>query len=165
MNPTVRPPGTVPLAQHLRTLATELRAASPPPLRRAAPPTSAPRLPSLAVPARGWLLPAPRRFAWAGVAACLLVLIASAWLMAMVRPGPDTRELARASGFLPVAPIDEWTRSDGSADAAWLVATEMPNERLAALGLPYDPARAGENVRAELLMRASGEVLAVRVVR
>ena len=47
---------------------------------------------------------------------------------------------------------------------AWLVRTEMPEERLAALGLPYDPARAGESVRADLLMHPSGEVLAVRFV-
>ena len=51
------------------------------------------------------------------------------------------------------------------ADAAWLVSAELPSERLAALGLPYDPARAGETVRADLLVHRSGDVLAVRVVR
>jgi hypothetical protein len=35
---------------------------------------------------------------------------------------------------------------------------------LAALGLPFDPARAAEPVRAELLMHASGDVLALRVI-
>jgi len=41
----------------------------------------------------------------------------------------------------------------------------MPRERMALLGLPFDPARAGQPVRAELLMQPSGEVLAVRFLR
>jgi hypothetical protein len=45
-----------------------------------------------------------------------------------------------------------------------LVRAELPRERLAEFGLPFDPARAGDTVRTELLMRASGEVLAVRVL-
>ena len=42
--------------------------------------------------------------------------------------------------------------------------TELPRERLAAIGLPYDPARAAEPVRAELLMHASGDVIALRLI-
>lgn len=95
---------------------------------------------------------------------CLFVLVAAAWLMRMPPRSAAAPALARASGFVPVAPPERWA-GIGGAEAAWLVATEMPNERLAALGLPFDPARAGESVRAELLMRASGEVLAVRLVR
>jgi hypothetical protein len=45
------------------------------------------------------------------------------------------------------------------------VSTELPHSRLAVLGLPYDPARAGERVPAQFLMHSSGEVLAVRVNR
>jgi hypothetical protein len=73
-----------------------------------------------------------------------------------------------ATPFLPVAPGDRWTqlvrgtRDDGPA---WVVSTELPRESLAAMGLPYDPARAAEPVRAELLVHASGDVLAVRFVR
>ena len=63
------------------------------------------------------------------------------------------------SGFLPLVPPERWPRE---AAAAWLVSTELPGERLAALGLPYDPGRAGDSVRAELLLHPSGEVLAVR---
>jgi hypothetical protein len=44
------------------------------------------------------------------------------------------------------------------------VSTELQGERLSALGLPFDPARAGDSVRAELLLHPSGEVLAVRFV-
>jgi hypothetical protein len=41
----------------------------------------------------------------------------------------------------------------------------MPRAQLAALGLPFDPSRADESVRAELLVNAQGAVLAVRVVQ
>jgi hypothetical protein len=39
---------------------------------------------------------------------------------------------------------------------------ELPRERLALLGLPFDAARADETVRAELMLHPSGQVLAVR---
>ncbi|MBL8341987.1 MAG: hypothetical protein JNL30_11005 [Rubrivivax sp.] len=49
------------------------------------------------------------------------------------------------------------------ATAAWVLTTEMPQQHLASLGLPYDPGRAAEPLRAELLVSGSGEVLAVRL--
>lgn len=102
-------------------------------------------------------------WAWSGVAACVVVLAGSALLMLRVpAPGP-TDEAARLAGagggFLPLVPPEHWPRE---AAPAWLVSTELPGERLAALGLPYDPAHAGDSVRAELLLHPSGEVLAVR---
>jgi hypothetical protein len=48
--------------------------------------------------------------------------------------------------------------------AAWVLTTELPQQRLAAMGLPYDPGRAAEPLRAELLVAGSGEVLAVRLL-
>ena len=67
-----------------------------------------------------------------------------------------------ATGFLPVVGGDRWRAlSRDEPTAAWLVSTDMPRERLAALGPPFfDLARADERVKAELLMHASGEVLA-----
>ena len=70
----------------------------------------------------------------------------------------------RKPARLAVSSWRQWSTALSSC-AAWLVSAELPNERLAALGLPYDPARAGETVRAELLVHRSGDVLAVRVVR
>jgi hypothetical protein len=81
--------------------------------------------------------------------------------------GPVGR-VPRASGFVPVASPERFAELwQGGAQAApaWVVRTEVPRERLAALGLPYDPARAGEPVHAELLMHPSGDVLAVRLTR
>jgi hypothetical protein len=63
--------------------------------------------------------------------------------------------------FVPLVPAEHWPRAPAQA---WLVSAEMPRERLAALGLPFDPARTGASLRAELLVRESGEVLAVRFV-
>ncbi len=149
----------VPLAQLLRAAAAELEAHAAPPLR---PLPSVPAVPIRAP--RRWLWPA----AWSGAVACALVVLVSALLM--VQGPPRSSEVlplqAGASDFLPVAAPERWVHLGREGqDAAWLVTTEMPRDRLAALGLPYDPARAGENVRAELLMHPSGEVLAVRFLR
>jgi len=142
-----------PLAQALREAAKELSALEAPPavwsgvraaFERAHPPRPA------------WRRP----LAWSGAATCAAVLFGSALLMQRPQPVETAWPQARSSGFVPLLPVQAW--GDGPA---WLVAAEMPSERLAALGLPYDPAHAGERVQAELLMHASGEVLAVRLVR
>jgi hypothetical protein len=65
-----------------------------------------------------------------------------------------------ASGFMPL--VDNEALAE--AQHGWIVPTEMPLAELAALGLPFDASRAGDTVRAELLMNESGEVLAVRVL-
>jgi hypothetical protein len=69
-----------------------------------------------------------------------------------------------ASGFVPVAAAERWPTHARPSAPAWLVQAELPRERLAEYGLPFDPTRAGQAVRAELLMRANGEVLAVRLI-
>ena len=105
-------------------------------------------------PARPW--------AWGSGGAFAAVLLGSAALMLRQ---PATEALAdepETGRFMPLVPAEHWPRDSSQA---WLVSTEMPRERLAALGLPFDPAHAGDSVRAELLVRASGEVLAVRLVR
>jgi hypothetical protein len=74
------------------------------------------------------------------------------------------------SGFMPVVSAAEWQRAmaglqnDGQA-AVWLMPTELPRERLALLGLPYDAARADEPLRAELMLHPSGQLLAVRFLQ
>lgn len=125
---------------------------------------------------------APRTaIAWPGLAAGAAVLLAL-MLVWWVGPGRSSAPRApasgidagplspmpRGSGFVPVASPERFAELwQGGAQAApaWVVRTELPRERLAALGLPYDPARAGEPVRAELLMHPAGDVLAVRLTR
>ncbi|HLL18158.1 MAG TPA: hypothetical protein VK439_05200 [Rubrivivax sp.] len=109
-------------------------------------------------------IPTPRRsgWAWSGAAACAVVLAGSALLMlgGPDRPDADAVRMGGLGGdFLALVPPERWP-SEGAP--AWLVSTELPSERLAVMGLPYDPAHAGDSVRAELLLHPSGEVLAVR---
>jgi len=141
-----------PLAQALREAGRELDAMAPPPAVWSGLAATFERQHPAAVPR--WRRP----LAWSGAAACAVVLLGSALLMLQLpRHGGA---VDNAGSFLPLQPTERW--GDGPA---WLVSAELPGERLAALGLPYDPGRAGEPVRAELLMHASGEVLAVRLVR
>ncbi|HEV8688977.1 MAG TPA: hypothetical protein VGQ91_01680 [Ideonella sp.] len=107
-------------------------------------------------------------------------VVAALWLVWAAGPGrvarptkstplaPPVVSTMHASGFVPVASAERFAELwQGGAQAApaWVVPTELPRERLAALGLPYDPARAGETVHAELLLHPSGDVLAVRLTR
>lgn len=159
----------VPLALLLQQAARELQAQPPPPLP-AAVLAAVPRAAAAARAGR-WRteLAAPNgpRLATAGVALSLLLVAATALLL---MSGPASDELrsptaqAGAAGFVPVAPHERWERLRDEGGAAWVVSTEMQQQRLAHWGLPYDPARAADPVRAELLMRGSGEVLAVRVL-
>ena len=123
--------------------------------------------------ARGrWKWPAARTrslawLGWAGLSsaavALAVVLVVNAMLGA---DGPSpSNTVADSDGFVRLVSADEWQRAQSQDARTWLVTAEMPQSRLAALGLPYDPSRAGERVPAQLLMHSSGEVLAVRVVR
>jgi hypothetical protein len=95
--------------------------------------------------------------------------LAASLLLMVGAPPPGASPEAAAevgSGFVVVTGADRWARlmAEAPGGAAWLVPSELPRERLAALGLPYDPDRAGDRVPAELLVHPSGEVLAVRVL-
>jgi len=126
------------------------------------------------------LLPS-RPLVWASVTSCVLGLIGTIAVFSVSLPQNAQAEFS-ASAFVPLvseerfqhalneAPADTAATPDAGAEdqpregRAWVVTTEMPSERLALLGLPYDPSAAGQRVRAELLMRPNGEVLAVRLV-
>ena len=187
MNPTSDPragDSALPpeLADAFAQLRIDLAGAHAPPavwarVRGAALQAAMPRAPSGAVagvrPAIAW----PTLAAGMAVMAALLLV----WWVGPGRHQPARPPVAtpdmgagpvgrvpRASGFVPVASPERFAELwQGGAQAApaWVVRTELPRERLAALGLPYDPARAGEPVHAELLMHPSGDVLAVRLTR
>jgi hypothetical protein len=148
------------LAQALRLAATELAGQAPPPALQA-------RVLAAARAARATPPTVRRgRGRWATAAACACVLGGTAplvlmWMLQLPPPAPAPSAIAGAQGFLALVPADAWPKE---ATTAWLVNTELQGDRLAALGLPYDPARAGERLRAELLLHPSGEVLAVRLV-
>ena len=119
-----------------------------------------------------------RPLVWASVTSCVLGLVGTIAVFSVSLPQTAHAEFS-ASAFVPLVSDErlEHALSDTPADAssaaaqgqaregrAWVVTTEIPSERLALLGLPYDPSEAGQRVRAELLMRPNGEVLAVRLV-
>jgi len=146
------------LAQALRLAAADLAGQTPPPALQArvlAAARAARATPPLVH--RGW-------GRWAAAAACACVVGGTALLTLTLQlppPPPAQGTAAGVQGFLALVPADAWPKE---ATTAWLVSTELQGERLAALGLPYDPSRAGDRVRAELLLHPSGEVLAVRLV-
>ena len=140
-----------PLSAALRRVAIELERRQPPLAVWTA--VQAAHAQTHRPPRRAWA-------AWSGAAACAAVLLGSALLMLLP---PAEAPAAAASGFVPVVSPERWSSAEGAP--AWLVSAELPRERLAALGLPFDPGRAGETVRAELLLHPSGEVLAVRFLQ
>ena len=116
-----------------------------------------------------------RPLVWASVTSCVLGLVGTVAVFSISLPQTAQAEFS-ASAFVPLVseerlehalnetPTNPAAEGQPREGRAWVVTTEMPSERLALLGLPYDPSAAGQNVRAELLMRPNGEVLAVRLV-
>ncbi|WP_457421890.1 hypothetical protein [Roseateles sp. P5_E7] len=108
-----------------------------------------------------------RRLAWGSGAlgATAAVLLSAVLLL----DPPDNRAasvVAAGSGFIPLVPEREFRAAlaAGRSAAVWLQPAELPRERLALLGLPFDAARADEPVRAELMLNPLGQVLAVRIL-
>jgi hypothetical protein len=95
------------------------------------------------------------RWRWQGAALALTALFSLAWILDSQLAGPDP-----VSGqFMAVTELGAFPADD----EVWLVAAELPQQQLAAMGLPFDPARAGERVPTQVLLRANGELLAVRL--
>jgi hypothetical protein len=186
-------PPNQPLAQALKLAADDLARQAPPPFARlwpaaaAMPSAAEPPVPTVrpagARPSRapggsGWFGASlgPRRGGWA-MAACAGLIVGS--LLLTLQPwAPALRGAASGGpqvvvrdgwellpeGFVPVAGAERWVASGQGVAKGWIVPAELPAERLASLGLPFDPGAAAARVPAELLMRADGEVLAVRVL-
>jgi hypothetical protein len=151
------------LPRQLALAACDLRAQTPP----------APLLPAIHRQLRRgrWKQRAmrARRLSWLGWAGLSTATVALAAVLVVNSMGGDeparTDTVVDADGFVRLVSADAWQRANAQQGNTWLVSAEVPRSRLAALGLPYDPARAGERVPAELLIHSSGEVLAVRVNR
>ncbi|MBC7916348.1 MAG: hypothetical protein H7Y28_00930 [Rhodoferax sp.] len=122
--------------------------------------TLAPARPSVWQTVSQWLV--QQRWS-AAVVALLAVLVVASVLEAPFGMAPIAADVAEGDmdGFMPVGN----TAALPTGSTAWLVRTEMSRQQLAALGLPFDPARAADRVPAEVLLRPNGELLAVRLVR
>jgi len=101
----------------------------------------------------------PRRLAWGsgalGMAAALLLSV----VLLLDPPGGHATPAAADSSFIALVPESELRGA-----TVWLQPAELPRERLALLGLPFDATRADELVRAELMLNPNGQLLAVRLL-
>jgi hypothetical protein len=99
-------------------------------------------------------------------------LAAAALSLALLVPGLQAPRTDPSAGSRPVVArsddgglfiaLDSAERIEREA-APRMVETELPRSSLAALGLPLTPENAGDAVRAELLVAADGQALAVRL--
>lgn len=111
-----------------------------------------------------------RRLAWGSGALGATAALLLAALLLLDPPGSQTAQAASGtaggSGFIPLVPEAEFRAALAGTGpgAVWLQPAELPRERLAWLGLPFDEARADETVRAELMVHPNGQVLAVRLL-
>jgi hypothetical protein len=107
-----------------------------------------------------------RRLAWGGGALGATAALLLCGVLLLDPPGTAQAAPLASSGFIPVVPEPEFRAALAAerSAAVWLQPTELPRERLALLGLPFDAARADEPVRAELMLNPSGQVLAVRIL-
>ncbi len=169
-------PATRQLSALLKQAADTLQALTPPPLPAAAGRAlaKAARQPAPRPVARwpAWattrLLRSPLPWAGVGSLAALLLVVAFDWWRpaAPALAAAPTWVQSDDNHFVPVVGPERWQRlQEQGASRAWVVPTEVPPQQLASWGLPFDPGRASVSVRAELLMQASGEVLAMRLLR
>lgn len=155
----------MPLGQALDLARQQLQAQSPP-AELGAQVAARVKSEQAAQAANQGLRPAPR-WVWSGAVAFALMLVGSVVLLVLHPLGPaepawQARGGDRLAGFMPLVPQEDWPTGD---TPAWVLNTEVRRDRLVALGLPFDPSRAGDSVQAELLVRPSGEVLAVRFLQ
>jgi hypothetical protein len=106
-----------------------------------------------------------RVLAWPGAAGIAAVILLSLLLMWQPQRAVEP-PAAPVAAFVPVVPAERWAAWTAAPESqAWLISTELPQQRLGQYGLPYDPARAAEMQEAQLLVAPSGEVLAVRLLQ
>jgi hypothetical protein len=108
-----------------------------------------------------------RRLAWGGGALGGTAAVLLSAMLLLDPPGTQTARAAPAgSGFIALVPEGQLRQALAAerGAAVWLQPAELPRERLALLGLPFDAARADESVHAELMLDPGGQVLAVRIL-
>jgi hypothetical protein len=108
---------------------------------------------------------AARPFALAGG---LSGLAAGALVLAFALRAPHPAEDGRAGALVSVDGSGVFIALDSAEriaaePAPRMVATEVPRTSLAALGMPLTPENAGDSVRAEMLVAADGQPLALRL--
>lgn len=108
---------------------------------------------------------AARPFALAGG---LSGLAAGALVLAFALRAPHMEDGGRAGALVPVDGNGVFIALDSAEriaaePAPRMVAADVPRASLAALGMPLTPENAGDSVRAEMLVAADGQPLALRL--
>jgi hypothetical protein len=100
----------------------------------------------------------------AGIGGLVTVAVAGLLLMSphLSNRLHENNALVRIDNGAAFIALDSFERIEAEP-APRLVETEMPRTMLAALGLPVTPENAGDAVRAEMLVGAGGEPLALRL--
>jgi hypothetical protein len=106
---------------------------------------------------RNWLLAGGMAGLAAGALALAVVLQTP-----RVEEAPQARTLVALDDSAPFIALDSAERI-AAEPAPRMVAANVPRTSLAALGVPLTPENAGESVRAELLVAADGQPLALRL--
>jgi anti-sigma-K factor RskA len=99
-----------------------------------------------------------RVFGWRAAAlACVITLMAALGVVVLL-PNVPTRDATVRTPFLALVASEALA----AEPSALLVSSEVPGSALSDYGLPVDPARIDQSVRAEFLLSPTGLLLAVR---
>ncbi|HTT13774.1 MAG TPA: hypothetical protein VMG60_23145 [Burkholderiaceae bacterium] len=98
------------------------------------------------------------RWWWSVPVGVATILVVPAGVLVLANGGAPPFARARAPAFMALTPIE----AIAAEPRPLVIASEVPRAQLAAIGLPVDPARADQPVRAEFLVSQRGAVLAVR---
>ncbi|MBH9553640.1 hypothetical protein [Inhella gelatinilytica] len=93
-----------------------------------------------------------------------VILTLAALALALNLARPDTAPQP-AGDFWRLVSEEQWQQLARDDEPVWVVPADIPRERLALMGLPYDTSRAADTVRADLMMHRNGQVLAVRFLQ
>jgi hypothetical protein len=99
------------------------------------------------------------RIAAAIGSAALAVTVAVPALHAPAQPGAGQPYIDEGSYFIALDSLERIEREAGTA----MIEADLPRTELASLGIPVTPENAGDTVRAEMLVSAEGQPLAVRL--
>lgn len=105
---------------------------------------------------------APRGWALAGMTGAVAGALALAFALQAPAPDHAARTVALLDDDNPFIALDSAERI-AAEPAPRMVAADVPRTTLAALGVPLTPENAGDSVRAEMLVAADGQPLAVRL--
>ncbi len=103
--------------------------------------------------------------AWAASAASMGVALGMVWLLAPASPAPTALSAAPLAEFVAL-PGSTWAgraQSAAPSEPVWVMPMDVPRAQLVRYGLPFDPADPTQRVRAQVLVNAQGQALALRI--